>query len=49
MSEDWSRPKGAELDENEAALRRMRIIVVGFAALAAGVLCAVFFFVGFGG
>lgn len=39
MNENWSRPEGAELDENEAALRRMRVIVWMFGALIVGVLC----------
>lgn len=39
MNENWSRPKGAELDENIAALRRARVIAWAFLALTAGGLC----------
>ncbi len=36
---NWSRPKGAELEENIAALRQMRAIVWMFVALAVGAVC----------
>lgn len=41
MNENWSRPEGAELEENIAALRRMRVIVWMFVALVAGTVCFV--------
>lgn len=41
MNENWSRPNGAELRENKAALRRMRVIAWMFGALAAGCLLTV--------
>ena len=37
--ENWSRPEGAGLEENIAALRRMRVIVWVFLALLGGTLC----------
>lgn len=39
MNESWSRPEEIELDENIAALRRMRVIVWMFAAWLCPVCC----------
>ena len=39
MNRNWSRPKGAELDENIAALRRMRVIAWLFVGGVIGGLC----------
>jgi len=39
MNENWSKPKGAELDENEAAIRQMRVIAWLFIGIVFGGLC----------
>jgi len=38
-NEKWSRPEGAELNENEAALRQMRVIAWLFVLSIFGGLC----------
>ena len=39
MNENWSRPKGDELEENKAAIRQMRVIAWLFVAIGIGGLC----------
>lgn len=39
VNENWARPEKGQLDENEAALRRMRVIVWMIFALVIGGLC----------
>ena len=41
MRNSWSRPKGAELDENRAAIARMRMLGI---ALIMALVCVAFYF-----
>lgn len=49
VNENWARPEKGQLDENEAALRRMRVIVWMILALVIGGLCLLCVLIGFGG
>ena len=41
MKDSWSRPKGAELEENRAAIARMRMLGI---ALIMTLVCVAFYF-----